>query len=180
MKKNSTGFTLIELLISITIFIMMTVMVYANYALYQNITKVKLSLKEVSQNIHKARNMAINGYDKNKVNQSVGIYFDLNDNNTIKFYSFDYDKQVNLDLEHLIEEKKLQDYVTLNKIGDKNNLMIYFSSIYGKPTLYYFDNGEKVEINDDEIKFEISFKNALYYPLKRDLKYFKNTNVVDY
>jgi hypothetical protein len=46
-------------------------MTYVNYAFYQNIAKVKLGLKEVSQSINEARNMAINGFDKNQINQSI-------------------------------------------------------------------------------------------------------------
>jgi prepilin-type N-terminal cleavage/methylation domain-containing protein len=59
MKYNKSGFTLIEMLIAMSIFFIMVVMTYANYAYFQNIARVKLSLKEISQSINEARNMAI-------------------------------------------------------------------------------------------------------------------------
>jgi len=58
--------------------------------------------------------------------------------------------------------------------------MIYFSSIYAKPEIYYFDDGNARILDTNELDFKVSFKSALSYPLKRELKYFKNTNVVDY
>jgi prepilin-type N-terminal cleavage/methylation domain-containing protein len=58
MKYNKSGFTLIEMLIAMSIFFIMVVMTYANYAYFQNIARVKLSLKEISQSISEARNMA--------------------------------------------------------------------------------------------------------------------------
>lgn len=178
---NKKWFTLIEMLISITIFTIMTVMVYANYAFYQNISKVKLWLKEISQNIHDAKNMAINWYDKNKVNQSIWIYFDLNNKNTIKYYAFDYNKPIILDDSYVVKEKNMQEFVWISKVWNENNLMIYFSSIYWEPKTYYFDWAwEKKELSANEIDFIISFKDAEYFPLKRELKYFLNTNVVDY
>jgi len=59
MKYNKSGFTLIEMLIAMCIFFIMVVMTYANYAYFQNIARVKLSLKEISQSINEARNMAV-------------------------------------------------------------------------------------------------------------------------
>jgi hypothetical protein len=46
-------------MISITIFFIIVMMSYANYAYYSNIMRVKLSLKEISQSINEARNLAI-------------------------------------------------------------------------------------------------------------------------
>lgn len=182
MKKiNISWFTLIELLISMTIFLILTMMTYIDYAVYQNIAKVKLGLKEVSQSIHEARNMAINGYDKEKINQSIWIYFDVNNKNVVKYYWFNYNSWVTLSQENLIKEKKLQDSVGIDDISGKENMMIYFSAIYWEPTFYYFHiSWEKEIIVLDELDIILSFKNMKSYPFQRELKYFKNTNVVDY
>jgi len=51
---------LIELLLASTLFFILVIMTYANYAFYQNIARVKLSLKEISQSINTAKNMAVN------------------------------------------------------------------------------------------------------------------------
>lgn len=181
MKLNKNWFTLIELLISITIFLILTMMTYVNYAHYQNIAKVKLWLKEVSQSINEARNMAINGFDRNNINQSVWIFFDLNDKNVVKYYGFNFNSWVVLSQENLLKERKLQEFVWVEYLSWKNNIMIYFSSIYWVPTIYYFDESLNIQSYTwDTIDMSIAFKSRNNYPLKRDLKYFKNTNVVDY
>jgi len=180
MKYNKNGFTLIEMLIAMCIFFIMVVMTYANYAYFQNIARVKLSLKEISQSINEARNMAVSWLDKNWVNQSVWVYFDLENKNLIRLYSYNYNSWVTLSQDNLIKERKLQDYVWIDYVWWKNKVMIYFSSIYAKPEIYYFDDGNARILNTDELDFKVSFKNALSYPLKRELKYLKNTNVVDY
>lgn len=180
MKYNKNWFTLIEMLIAISIFFIIVVMTYVNYAYFQNIARVKISLKEISQSINEARNMAISWFDKNWVNQSLWVYFDLDNKNLIKLYSYNYNSWVVLSETNLVKERKLQDYVWIDYIWWKNKVMIYFSSIYAEPEIYYFDDWSINTLNINELDFKISFKNALNFPLKRDLKYFKNTNVVDY
>lgn len=178
---NSKWFTLIELLISITIFLILTMMTYVNYATYQNIAKVKLSLKEVSQSINEARNMAINGYDKNKVNQSIWVFFDVNDKNIVKYYGYNFNSWIVLSDANIIKEKKLQDGIEIEKVSGHNKVMIHFSSIYGLPTIYYFnESGEKQDYSWEVVDFSLSYKWIQNYPFKRNLQYFKNTNVVDY
>ncbi len=184
MKLNKSWFTLIEFLIASTLFFILVMMTYANYAFYGNISKVRLWLKEISQSINTARNMATNGYDKNWVNQSIWIYFDKNSKNSIKYFTFNYSSWVtfsDLNSDNLLREKKLQENVWIDYISWKNNMMIYFSSIYAKPELFYFDeNWDKKAFDDPELNISISFKWNRNYPFKRDLKYFKNTNVIDY
>ncbi len=177
---NSKGFTLIELLISITIFLILTVMTYVNYATYQNIAKVKLSLKEVSQSINDARNMAINGYDRNMVNQSIWIYFDLQNNN-VQYYWYNFNSWITLSEASIIKEKKLQDGVEITHLSGHTKMMIHFSSIYWVPSMYYFDeDNTKHDFSWDILDISISYRGIQNYPFKRELKYFKNTNVVDY
>lgn len=181
MILNSKWFTLIELLIASTLFFMLVIMTYANYAFYWNIAKVKLSLKEISQSIADARNMAINWFYKNWVNQSVWIYFDTNNNNTIKYYTFNYNSWILLNEENLFKQKKLQEKVWINNISWKDNVLIYFSSIYWVPSLFYFDiAGNLRNFDVEELDFSVSFNWNSNFPLKRELKYIKNTNVVDY
>lgn len=181
MKKTNFWFTLIELLISMTIFTIITMITYLNYSVYQNIAKVKIGLKEISQSIHDAKNMAINWYDKNKINQSIWIFLDKENPNTISYYSFDYNWQILLNEENLIKQKKLQDWIFIDLWEFKESILIYFSSIYWKPEIYYIDQNKKTSIFPVKIlNFFITFKNAKYYPLKRGLEYFIDTWVVDY
>lgn len=162
-----------------TIFFTIVIMTYVNYAYFQNIARVKMSLKEISQSINEARNTAISWFEKNWINQSIWVYFDINNKNIIKFYSFDYNSWVTLNSANFLKEKKLQNNIWIDYIWWKDNVMIYFSSIYAKPEIYY-SNDFTHPSNDIELDFKISFKGALKFPLKRELKYIKNTNVVDY
>ncbi len=155
-------------------------MTYVNYASYQNIAKVKLSLKEVSQSIHDARNMAINGYDKNMVNQSVWIYFDLK-GQSIQYYGYNFNSWVTLSPSHLIKEKKLQEWVQISHLSWNETIMIHFSSIYWIPNIYTVGSAWQIEaFSWDVLEIAVSYKWIQNYPFKRDMKYFKNTNVVDY
>jgi prepilin-type N-terminal cleavage/methylation domain-containing protein len=54
------AFTLIELLIAITIFFILTLITYVPYNFYMNKVKVRNTIKEISQSLYEARNMAIN------------------------------------------------------------------------------------------------------------------------
>ena len=180
MRKNKNWFTLIELMISMTIFFIIVVMSYANYAYFQNIAKVKIALKEISQSINEARNLAISWYDKSSVNQSIWVLFDLSDNNSIKFYSYNYNSWITLDDNYVFKTKKIQDWVWINDISWKTKVMIYFSAILAKPEIYYFESDVKNDFTTDQLDFKISYKDAKSWPLTRTLKYIKNTNVVDY
>lgn len=181
VQKSKKAFTLIELLISMTIFFIIVIMTYANYAYYQNIARVKIALKEISQSINETRNLALGWYQKNGINQSIAVFFDTNNPNVIQWYSYDYSSSgIILSNEHLLKEKKLQSFVGVNFLSGKSNMMIYFSSIFAKPSLYYFESGVRNEFLESEVNFEIAFRNAQAFPLKRQLKYIKNTNVVDY
>lgn len=180
MRFEKKWFTLIELLISMTIFFIIVVMTYANYAYYQNIARVKMWLKEISQTINEARNLAIAWYQKNWVNQSLWVFFDTTNNNVVKIYSYNYGSWISLDNQYLLKEKKLQQNVGIDDISGKQNIFIYFSSIYAKPEIYYFEWTVKQTYWTGEVDMIISFKHANAFPLKRELKYIKNTNVVDY
>lgn len=155
-------------------------MTYANYAYYQNIARVKMGLKEISQSINEARNLALAWYQRNGINQSIGVFFDTKNPNQIKFFNYHYNSGVILDDAYLFKTKNLQQYVGINGISGQENLMIYFSSIYAQPELYYFTSNIKNTYSTWEVNFTISFKDSPNFPLKRELKYIKKTNVVDY
>ncbi len=181
VKYHKQWFTLIELVIAMTIFFIIMIMTYVNYAYFQNIAKVKLSLKEISQSINEARNLAISWFEKNWINQSIWVYFDISNKNIIQFYSFNYNSGILLDSNQLLKERKLQNNIGIDVISSQDKIMIYFSSISAKPEIYSFDSaGIKSVFSPWELNFSISFKWASNFPLKRELKYFKNTNVVDY
>ena len=191
MKYNKNlWFTLIEMMIAITIFFIIVVMAYANYSFYQNIASVKIWAKQVSQSIWEARNMSINWFKKNETNQSIWILFDTNaDNNkSLKVYSYNYSTwttEISLDDSDIIREISLQRWVELSSLTwniawNIDSIMIYFSSIYWTGGLYKIVDWSLEELEIDDIEISISYKGSTNSLLKRDIRYYKNTNLIDY
>lgn len=178
--KNKKWFTLIELMVAITIFFIMSTYTYVNYTYYQNITQVKLSLKDISQSINDAKNMAINWYQVWWKNQSIWLYLSWG-SNELYYYAYDFSWAIlnYLDSSKIVKTKKLQNNVFIKDISGNNNAMIYFNSIYWTPELYYFNPAKNI-ITSWSLKIDISFKDAVNPPLKRSLEYTKSTNRIDY
>lgn len=189
MKKlNKNWFTLIEFLIAMTIFFILVVMSFANYLYYQNISKVKISLKEVSQSINNTRNLALSWLDIWWKNQSVAILLKKDESKTI-IYNFDFDKNYSdIDLNSLTPNKEvqLQKWVNIKNIkswsyNDLSEILIYYSSIKAKPEFLKLRNDWVWEVlNTKDLTLKLSYKNSWNYPLLRELNYKKLTNVVDY
>lgn len=188
MKKTASWFTLIELMIAITIFLILVMMTYANYTFYQNIAKVKLSLKEISQSLSRARNMASSWYQKDNINQKIWVLFEK-EKNIIKYYNFNYNSWVILDYlkddVNLLKQEYLQQNIKISNISlswsnDLEKVLVVFSSIYWTWWFYKVDTTWITEMTEKEINFTISFKNANSFPLKRWLDYNKITNISDY
>lgn len=181
MKRKIKAFTLIELMIVITILMLMSVMAYSSYNVSRQISQLKYSLKELSQSITETKNLAINGYEKENINHSIGVYFNLDDKNNYTLYSFRYDSEIELLPENILEKRKLPENIFLSSIENYENLLIYYSAIHGEASVYTFQGGRIQEItNNPEIEIEISYGNAQYYPFLRKLTYYKNTQIVDY
>lgn len=182
MKKNTSWFTLIELLITMSILMILTLMVYANYAMSQNIIKVKLGQKEIAQSISLAKNMAMNGYEKDEKNQSIAVVFDTENGNQILYYTYDFDqKDLKLDPSFLLKTQNLQDQVYIEDLSGQKKVMIYFSSIYAEPSIYTFwTSWEKMQFNGENLDVSVSYKHLENFPFLRKLTYYKGTNVVDY
>jgi len=182
---NKKWFTLIEFLIAITIFFILVMMSFANYIYYQNISKVKISLKEVSQSINNSRNLALSWLNINKKNQNIAIYFEKWSNKS-SIYNFDFNLDSIPDFKTLVpyKETELQNWVKISNINsswDLDNIIIYYSSIFAKVEFYTIKNGNSIEkINSNDIKLKLSYKNSSTFPLVRELTYKKLTNVVDY
>lgn len=182
---NKKWFTLIEFLIAITIFFILVMMSFANYIYYQNISKVKISLKEISQSINNSRNLALSWLNINKKNQNVGIYFEKWSNKAL-IYNFDFDLTNIPNLKDIVPYKEtvLQNWVKINNINsweDLDNIFIYYSSIFAKVEFYTLKNDNSIsKVNFNDIKIKLSYKYSSNFPLLRELTYKKLTNVVDY
>lgn len=184
---NKKAFTLIELIISITIFFILVMMTYLPYNFFMNKQKVRNTTKEISQSLYEARNMAIN-WLSNDSNKSVWIYFDNTKENLIQFFSYphtftwsDIKNQLTTDIE-LIKSYKLIEWMWIKNINGKDNWLFFFDAITWKWKYYTFNNmWIKEDFTWNEIEINFSYKNAsIWSSLSWKIKYFINTNIVDY
>lgn len=186
MRKNiNKWFTLIELMFVIAIGAVLASMSFVNYVSFQNSMQVKLASKEVSQGITNAKFMAMNWYSIDDKNQSVWIYLQ-NGATDFSYHRFDYDIDITdlswlvLDNTNLIERFALPRHITIWDLSWYPNLFIYFSSIYWDATIYKYENNAMIPVFMDEIGVSVAFWDAIDMPYKRDMRYYIDTNVVDY
>lgn len=80
MKKRgeSLGFTLIELMVVVTIFFILSLAAYIPYAFHQKRTLLQQSVRESSQSLYEAKNLAINGLDTGIGNNHIVLSFSKN------------------------------------------------------------------------------------------------------
>ncbi len=188
---HNKAFTLIELLISITIFFILTMVTYVPYNFYMNKVKVRNTIKEISQSLYEARNMAIN-WISNWSNRSVWLYIDIEEKDTLNFFSYPHAFTSNKitkpifsdsdsDIE-FIKSYKLLEWMKLRSINWKNNWLFFFDAITWKWKYYYWDDLlDRETISNDKIYIEFSFKNAVVWSsLYWKITYFTKTNIVDY
>jgi len=179
-------FTLIEMLIAITIFFIIVVMSYVPYSYYQNKAKLRISVKEISQSISEAKNLAINGYTNSWINNSIWLYFDTS-SDKIKYFSYPYTyswSQIQISWDSnikLIKEKKMLPWIKLDKIEWNENILMFFSAIYWTWSFYYWDEDwNRQNLSQNIINIDISYKWATTPNLQKTIRYYKNTGMIDY
>lgn len=184
---NKKAFTLIELMISITIVIILTLIAYAPYNYYQNKAKLKISVREVSQALHEARNMAINWVIWTNSNVSVWVYMESwISNNAINFFSYPYDIE-NMNISYnqnseikLLKSLQLDKWIQIDNISWKSNLLFYFSAITWSWYYYTWQWPSRFNLNQEVLDINLSYKWSNSDTLKRKLSYFTTTNITDY
>lgn len=182
------AFTLIELMISITIVVVLTMATYAPYSYYQNKTKLKVTTREISQLIYEWRNMAMNWSVGETWNSMIWIYFDSKEaeKNSIKLFSYPFDiEKINIDrIEKedikFIKSLVLQKGVEIDSIWGKDNLLFTFDAISWKSSYYTWIDNIKKDFEKDVVNINFSFKNSTSENLKRTIKYYTSTNIIDY
>ena len=192
MKKLKSihfyAFTLIELLVSMTIFFVVVMVTYIPYNYYQNKAKLRQSTKEISQSLYEARNMAIN-WTSSGSNLSVWLYFDSSDSskNSLSFLSYPYSftwSQITNNIwwqVNLIKTIELQPWIEINTVNWEPNWLFFFEAINGKWKYYYWDSSWiRNDIVSREIDLGFSYKNSSSPNLKKEIKYYTETNIVDY
>ncbi len=186
--KNNKAFTLLELIVVITIFGIMLLATYIPYSYYQTKAKVKMAVKDISQNIYESRNMAINWYNEGSGSLSIGLFFDVITNpQTITFFSypFSYTGTQIIPKEgggiKIIKKEELPDGVELESIWWYKKWLLFFSAISWAWFYYYWDaSGVRKEFPEGYIDINISYRKATWKNLRGIIKYYTPTNIVDY
>lgn len=189
-KRNNTksAYTLIELIVVISIIMFLTVMTYVPYNFYSNKEKVRLWAKEISQTLSEARNMAINWLSNSNSNLKIWIYFDKNTGNKIRYlsypYSFSGTYKVEEDLTQnirLIKEKQIPEFISINKINDKENMLFLYDSITWDISLKTINSWLAQTYTSTWIlEINFWFKWADSGPLTKTVKYNTKTFITDY
>lgn len=188
MYKEKKAFTLFELIVAMSIAMTLMMMTFAPYSYYQNKAKLKLASREISQSFYEAKNMAVSWIKDVKWNKSIWIYMTniVPNNNKIVFFSYPYDidensiNNIELWDTKIVKTKLLQDGIKINDLWWNNSILFFYNSITWESKVYNFDTIPKTEITLDEIPIIFSFKNATTANLRKELIYFKATNIVDY
>ncbi len=197
MKINYKWFTLMEFMVASSIIVIITLLTYIPYSHYQNKAKIKISSREISQSFYEIKNMATwwLKYDDgnpssifNGINTSVALYITTEDTNSniIRFFAYPHDIQesnitnnVN-STTSLIKQKKLQDWVSFIDLWWYDNLLFFYESITWDSKIYTFNWWSKSEATDDIYDITISYKKSSSNSLKSELKYYSETNIIDY
>jgi type II secretory pathway pseudopilin PulG len=85
MQDNKKAFTLIELLAIISITVIMTVALFANYGNYNDALALERSGQKLSQDLRRAQEMAMSGFEGVTSSNGYGIYFDKTSGNETKY-----------------------------------------------------------------------------------------------
>jgi len=204
------AFTIIELIISMTIFFILVMMTYVPYNFYMNKVKVRNTIKEISQSLYEARNMAINWFanwtnSSNESNRSVWLYIDiLNNPSELQFFSYPHSytwsEIINNPLSdtniNLIKKHTLIEWMKIKSIHWHDYWLFFYDAITWNWKYFYYDLSLNLwdtnlilednnlileEFSETEIKIDFSFKGAdEWSPLYWKIKYLTNTNIVDY
>lgn len=86
MQYEKKAFTLIELLVIISITVLMTVMLFSSYGKNNEIFALERSAQKLSQDLRRAQEMAMSGFEGETSSNGYGIYFDKSSEATAKKY----------------------------------------------------------------------------------------------
>lgn len=193
---NKSWFTLIEFAVAMTLFFILSVVIYTPYNYYWNKIKLKQSVKTSTQLLYDSRNMAINWIIWLDKNLSIWLYFDTSNKNEIKLKSYPHDiEESNINLEwsdsNDFKTFKLQRNIQIDNISfidtisslkiDNEKFLFYFNAISWDVVYYYLDTfWNKQKFAWDKIDIDFSYKWSMSPNLNKTINYYTNTNIVDY
>lgn len=186
-KNNTVWFTMIEILIAITIFFIITISSFSTYIHYQKKAILQSWIKEITQSLYEARNLAINWLNSNSENLSVWLYFDSS-LNELTYYTYDhYLSWSSITLDEttpwisILKTRKLDNQFFIENIMWQNNWMFFFKSISWKWDFFYYDvYNNQILFWWTELNINVSYWHAISGVLRKNISYFTKTYITDY
>lgn len=187
----------------------MLTFVYLPYAHYQEKIKVKQVIREVSQWINEARNMAINGFDQKRtdwsswdngdtgINKSIGLYFENGDKKgEMYFYAYPFTLSWSLAFPGKTDQEiyRINEWRAFPKGAqfdgaiweianwELNNILFFFQAITWESSYYtigWWVNPSN-PISADKIELNFSYKGSSSDVLKKSLIYDTRINTIDF
>ncbi len=181
---NTRAFTLIELMVALTLLFVILWLTYVPYAYQWKKLAVKQAGKELSQSLYEARNLAVSGTASGS-NLSVWLYIntDASTRHQLSFYGYPYESIIiDPTLWILLETRPLPVGVEIRAIQWQDNALFLFEAISGSGSYIYLDSvGTPERFSEDILSIAYAFSDAdESSPLYTTLKYFTQTNIVDY
>jgi hypothetical protein len=136
--------------------------------------------------LYDSRNMAVNGMIWSVWNVSIWVFFDTNNNNEIKVYSYPHDIN-QTDISYIesadvvkIKSLFLDEWVQIDWIEWKANLLFFFDSISWELKYYSWNWPTRNPVVDNEVVINFSYKWSTSANLQKNITYFTSTNIIDY
>ena len=182
---NNKWFTLIEFMIVISILGIMMTITYAPYNLFIKKADLRNASKNISKTLSESRNMAIHWISSSVWNLSIWVYFDEDNKNIVKIFSYPYNyqtwSQIVVDDDSLIlKEIDLWQDIWIEEIEGKSKVLFLFEAISWKWHYFDFENVKSdLVVSDNKIEIEYSYKWASSN-LRKTLDYYIKTYISDY
>lgn len=172
------AFTLIELLIVITIIGIISLATYLPYAHHQKKIILKQSVKEITQSLSEARNLAINGVNTGSWNLNVALYFS-SWATEILYYAIPHDRGFNVN--NLPSEtykiKELAPGIQIDSIGGLSQPTLFsYSAIFWSGSFF----PASIATWSGELLIDVSYKWSTSPALQKTIRYFTQSYISDY
>ena len=188
-NRHIWAFTLIELMVVVTILAIVSMATYIPYAHHQKKVLVKQGVKEITQSLTEARNLAINGINSWNGNLNVWLYF-WSWATEIIYYTLPYTENFNITSSNDINPvsianaevhkvKLLPQGVMINSISTSSNASLFeYDAITGDGS--FFTDGIYTLPADDIILIDVSYKWDTSPVLQKTIEYYTQSYISDY
>ena len=123
ISNAERGFTLVELVVTISIFVVVSTLVFANYPKFKSQLSLKKTSQEIAFAVREAQvySLSVKSYDNN-FNIGYGVHFDKNkSSNVILFADVDNSKEYN-NGDKIVKEYAIQTNISIISLcGNENN-----------------------------------------------------------